>query len=386
MEYNRGACTCDGAWNFEESAMGSASELTGFRITRYQFPRDRVIGDSQVRASEVNVAAIELSDGAGRAGLGFAQSLFTPLPELGELERLFAAEAWPALEGRSPASVALAVRRVRGGNARRMTLPFEEAVQQAIWDIFAQQMEQPLWRLLGAERDSVPVYASGLDFHLSDHDFVELFGKAASQGFRGFKIKVGHPELERDVHRLNLLQKATGGRGPVMVDANEAWTAHQAADALRAFERAGHRIFWVEDPVPRDDIDGLRLLRGLGLARVNSGEYLDLSGKRRLLEARACDMLNVHGQVGDVMRAGWLANECNVEVTLGNSFLEVGVNMALALPGVRWLEYSFQNFDHLVEEPFLIADGLIRGKMAPGHGLKLRREPGQRVLQPSVGT
>jgi L-alanine-DL-glutamate epimerase-like enolase superfamily enzyme len=252
-----------------------------------------------------------------------------------------------------------------------MTLPFEEALQHATWDLFAQQLDQPLWRLLGAERESVPVYASGLDFHLPDHEFVELFGKAAQQGFRGFKIKVGHPELERDLHRLDLLRKATDGRGPVMIDANEAWTAQQTVDALRAFERAGHRIFWVEDPVPRDDIDGLRMLRRLGLSHVNAGEYLDLSGKRRLLEARACDMLNVHGQVGDVMKAGWLANECNVEVTLGNSFLEIGVNMALALPDVRWLEYSFQNFEHLIEEPFVIADGLIRGKEAPGHGLKL---------------
>jgi L-alanine-DL-glutamate epimerase-like enolase superfamily enzyme len=354
--------------------MGSAAELAGFRITRCQFPRDRVIGDSQVRASEVYVAAVELIDGGGRVGLGFAQSLFAPLPASVEIERHFTEEAWPSLEGRNPASMALAVRRVRGGNVRRMTLPFEEALQQAIWDLFAQQMDQPLWRLLGAERESVPVYASGLDFHLSDHDFVELFGKAAQQGFRGFKIKVGHSELERDVHRLDLLRKATGGRGPVMVDANEAWTAQQTVAALRAFERAGHRIFWVEDPVPRNDIEGLCTLRRLGLTRVNSGEYLDLSGKRLLLEERACDMLNVHGQVGDVMRAGWLASECNVEVTLGNSFLEVGVNMALALPDVQWLEYSFQNFDHLVEEPFVIADGLIHGKTAPGHGLKLRRE------------
>ena len=354
--------------------MRSAAEVAGFHISRCQFPRDRVIGDSQVRSAEVHVVALELIDGAGRIGLGFAQSLFNPLPELAEVERCFREEAWPSLEGRRPVNMALAVRRVRGGNVRRMTLPFEEALQHAIWDLFAQQQQQPLWRLLGAERETVPVYASGLDFHLSDTEFLELFGQAAERGFRGFKIKVGHPDIERDLHRLDLLRQATGGRGPVMIDANEAWTAQQAVAALRTFERAGHRIFWVEDPVPRDDIDGLRMLRQLGLTRVNSGEYLDLSGKRRLLEARACDMLNVHGQVGDVMRAGWLANECNIEVTLGNTFLELGVNMALALPDVRWLEYSFQNFDHLVEEPFAITDGLIRGKEAPGHGLRLRRE------------
>src|SRR5450755_1930091 len=100
--------------------MGTASELAGFRITRYQFPRDRVIGDSQVRASEVYVAGVELMDGGGRVGLGFAQSLITPLPDLVEIERHFATEAWPSLGGRSRASLAVGVRRVRGGNMRRM--------------------------------------------------------------------------------------------------------------------------------------------------------------------------------------------------------------------------------------------------------------------------
>lgn len=125
------------------------------------------------------------------------------------------------------------------------------------------------------------------------------------------------------------------------------------------------------------------MLRRLGLTRINAGEYLDLSGKRRLLELRACDMLNVHGPIGEGMRVGWLANECNVEVTLGNTFLETGVNLALALPGVRWLEYSFQNLDHLVEETFEIADGLIHARDVPGHGLELS-EAARRNSQPML--
>jgi len=347
--------------------------IAAYRITRFQYPRDRPVGDSQVHTTEVHVAAIELIDSAGHAGLGFAQSLFSALPDAGEIDRVFREQAWPALEGRDVAALALAVRRPRGGNVRRMSLPFEEAIQQAVWDLFAQQQDLALWRMLGAERQSVPVYASGLDFHLSDHAFTELFGNAAEQGYRGFKIKVGHPDLDRDVHRLDLLRQAVGSDRPVMIDPNEAWSAGQAIHALKTFERAGHRIFWVEDPVPRDDIPGLKLIRQTGITQVNAGEYLDLSGKRRLLEQQACDMLNVHAQIGDVMRAGWLAGEHDVEVTLGNSFLEVGVNMALALPGVRWLEYSFQNFDHLVERTFTIRDGMIFGSDAPGHGLRLSR-------------
>ena len=347
--------------------------ITEFRVSRFQFRRDRVIGDSQVSANEVNVIALELFDAAGRSGLGFVQVLFQPTPNEEEIARIFALEAFPALEGREPASLAIQVTQARGGNARRMSLPFEEAIQHAVWDLFAKSVDLPLWQLLGHKRDAVPVYASGLDFHLSDHDFSELFGRAAQAGFRGYKIKVGHPDLERDLHRLDLLKKAVGHDGrPVMIDANEAWTAAETEAALDLFEKAGHAIYWVEDPIPSDDLDGLSRLRLTRPGtRINSGEYLGLSGKRKLLEAKACDMLNVHGQVSDVMRAGWLAGEHNVEVTFGNSFLEIGTNMALALPGVRWLEYSFQNLEHLIEEPFPISNGLIHGHAAPGHGLVL---------------
>jgi L-alanine-DL-glutamate epimerase-like enolase superfamily enzyme len=363
--------------------MRSGECLREYRITRFQFPRERPVGDSQIRLDHVFVAAVELIDEAGRVGLGFAQSLVTPLPELDEIERVFAQEAWPSLAGQNPAALALSLKRPRGGNVRQMALPFEKSVQEAVWDLFAKHADLPLWKLLGAESQRVPVYASGLDFHLSDSEFEELFGSAAEQGYRGFKIKVGHPDVGRDLHRLSLLRRATGGRGPVMIDANEAWTAQEAVDAIRLFQKEGHGIHWAEDPVPRDDFGGLKMLRRLGLTRINAGEYLDLNGKRRLLESGACDMLNIHGPAGDGMRAGWLANECNVEVTLGNTFLETGVNLALAIPGVRWLEYSFQNLDHLVEAPFEIADGFIHARDVPGHGLRLS-ETARRNSQPKL--
>lgn len=346
--------------------------IVDFRITRFQFLRDRVIGDSQVRADDVHVAALELVGEDGSTGLGFVQSLFHPLPAEAEMKHCFATEVWPGLEGDLAGAAAHRVSRPRGGNIRRLSMPFEEALQQAVWDLFAKSVGQPLWRLLGARRERVRAYASGLDFHLSDHDFGELFGIAASQGFTAFKIKVGHAELDRDIHRLDLLKQAVGDRATVMVDANEAWSPKQTIANLDAFRRAGHPIFWVEDPVLRHDFDGLRILRETaGPTLVNSGEYLDASGKRSLMQAGATDMLNVHGHVTDVMRIGWLAADMGVPVSLGNSFLEIGVNMALALPEVDWLEYSYQNFDHLVETTYRMEDGYIWGSDAPGHGLVL---------------
>lgn len=359
--------------------------IVDFRITRFQFARDRVIGDSQVRADDVHVAALELVDSAGRTGLGFVQSLFHPLPAEAELERVFRGEAWPALEGESALALAHRVGRPRGGNIRRMSVPFEEALQQAIWDLAAKAADLPLWKMLGARRDRVRAYASGLDFHLSDEDFGALFAAAAEQGYTAFKIKVGHPELDRDIHRLDLLKRAVGKDAAVMIDANEAWSPRQTLQNIAAMRRAGHAIYWMEDPILRSDFEGLRMLRGaLGETQLNSGEYLDVSGKRALIQAGGADMLNVHGHVTDVMRIGWLAADMGVEVTMGNSFLEVGVNMALALPEVAWVEYSFQNFEHMVERPYEIRDGFIHGSDAPGHGLVLSEAARRDERRPEI--
>src|SRR6202521_4578413 len=280
--------------------------IAEFRITRFQFARDRVIGDSQVRADEVNVAALELIADTGEVGLGFIQTLFVPLPDQAEIERVFLSEAWRGLEGEPPAALVHRVSRPRGGNQRAFTLPFHEALQQALWDLAAKEVKLPLWRLLGGTRDRVAAYASGLDFHLSDDAFVELFGHADAIGYSAFKIKVGHPDFERDLHRLSLLRKTVRRDARIMIDANEAWGAKEALTKLEAIRRAGHDLLWVEDPVLRSDFEGLRLLRqGAPWTLINSGEYLDAAGKRLLLEAGATHILNVHSPVPDGMRLGW---------------------------------------------------------------------------------
>jgi len=115
-------------------------------------------------------------------------------------------------------------------------------------------------------------------------------------------------------------------------------------------------------------------LRQTGLARVNSGEYLNLAGKRALLEAYGCDMLCVHGGNSgstDLLQAARMAHEFNVEIVMGNSLMEYGVNFALATPNIHWLEHSRWNYEHLIENSYPIRDGLIYAHDVPGHGLKL---------------
>lgn len=359
-------------------------EIVDFKISRFQFARDRVIGDSQIAAHEVYAASLELVCGDGTTGLGFVNTVMTNLPDEAEMARVFAQEAWGELEGQSPAAVANRQLMRRGGNRRKMSLPFEEAIQQAVWDLHAKLLGMPLWMLLGGTKEKVRVYASGLDFHLSDDDYCAIFARAAQDGHTAFKIKVGHPDVERDIHRLDLLKNTVGAKAVVMVDANEAWTAKQALRTLDLFRKAGHDIYWAEDPIPRDDIPGLNWLRrSCGSTYLNTGEYLDVPGKRALIDAGAADIINVGSHIADVMRLAWYAADKNVSLALGNTFLEVGVNLALAIPEVGWLEYSYQNLDHLVDKTFQIRDGHIFGAKEPGHGLTLSDEARERWRRPS---
>jgi len=76
--------------------------IRDFTITRFSFRRDRIIGDSQVRADSCYAAALELHTDDGRTGLGFMLHLFHPLPDRSELERTFRQEALPGLRGQPP--------------------------------------------------------------------------------------------------------------------------------------------------------------------------------------------------------------------------------------------------------------------------------------------
>ena len=359
--------------------------ITEFRITRFQFARDRVIGDSQVRADDVNIAALELIADTGAVGLGFIQTLFFPLPDQAEIERVFRSEVWGGLEGQPPAALVHRVGRPRGGNQRAYSLPFHEALQVALWDLAAKEVSLPLHQLLGSRRDKVEAYASGLDFHLSDDEFAKFFAHADAIGYRAFKIKVGSPDFDWDMNRLRILKESVRKDALFMIDANEAWGAKEALVKLTAIRDAGYELLWVEDPILRNDHLGLKMLKdAANWTLINSGEYLDANGKRLLMEADATDILNVHGQVTDVMRIGWLAADRGIPVSLGNTFLEVGIHMACALPEVQWLEYSFQNFDHLVDEPVVIKDGWAYAPNRPGHGLVLSETARKQWARPNL--
>jgi L-alanine-DL-glutamate epimerase-like enolase superfamily enzyme len=245
-------------------------------------------------------------------------------------------------------------------------------MQIALWDLAAQQAGLPLTDYLGGQRRKVPAYASGLEFHLSDAEYCAFFKDAADCGFTTFKIKVGHTDPAWDLNRLELLRKTVGAKAGIMIDANESWSTKTALMRMDMFRRAGFDLIWVEDPILRSDFAGLRELRAAApWTQINAGEYLDIAGRADLLMSRSTDIINLHGRVSDVMRIGWLASELGLPVALGNTTLETGVHTACALSEATWMEYAFQNYDHLVDTPVAMRDGFAHVSDRPGLGFGL---------------
>lgn len=344
--------------------------IESFRIRRFQFPRRRPIGDSQIRVDMHYLGTLELTASSGQIGLGFFGALLAPLPPLSELERVFALEVAPQLKGHSPFALTNRIARPRGGNIRPSL--FGPAVNQALWDLQGKLLDLPLYRLLGGTEARVRAYASGLDYHLSLDEYQSFFAAAAQQGYRAFKIKVGHPELAWDLERLRALVEVVGADATIMVDANEAWSPKEAIRRAHAYRDQGFAVYWIEDPCLRDDFAGLaRVVEAVPFAHINSGEYLDLHGKRQLLERRAVDILNVHGDISATLQAAALAAEYGIPVSLGNTAFELGVHLAAALPEAGWLEYSFQDYNQIVAQPVCFEDGYAIAPDRPGHGLAI---------------
>lgn len=365
----------------DSSSLGDT--LSGFRITRLRWPQQRVIGDSQVRSTTHWMLVLELVTGGGLVGTGFLSSLFAPFPGRAELEAGFARQFERDLRGQIPQVLINRLERPRGG--RIAANPFRQPIQQALWDLAAQQHGLPLFRLLGGTDPRVRAYASGLEFHLDDAAVVAFYQRARERGFTAFKVKVGHPDLAWDLARLRLVADVVGPGAQLMVDANEAWSPKEAVRRVHAFRDAGFELLWVEDPCLRDDFAGLRSFReSVPFSALNSGEYLDLHGKRQLIEAGAVDILNLHGTISDSLHAAWLALEHGLQVTFGNTTLELGAHLAAALPESTWIECSLHGNEWLVDQPFAIRDGAVFAAERPGHGLTLSEHARQTYAVPTA--
>ena len=126
--------------------------------------------------------------------------------------------------------------------------PFAQVVAGidiALWDLAARREGVALWRHLGGT-GSVRVYASGLGPEQPE----KLAAQKIDEGYRAVKVKVGF-DAATDNRNLHALREMLGKDKALMADANQRWTAAQAAVAGKAFDQFG--LAWLEEPIAADE-------------------------------------------------------------------------------------------------------------------------------------
>ena len=194
------------------------------------------------------------------------------------------------------------------------------ALDMALWDLVGKIENKPCWHLLGgATNKAITPYAS----LLPEGDDLETYGRilkeravAAKQlGFRAAKLEIclkgpySHNSLQieddRECARLvRDIRKAVGPEMTLMVDVAYAWRDWR--EALRAIEMfADLDIYFVETPLPSDDVEGYAKLCRASPVNIALGEWQNTRFEfLEFMNARAVDVVQPDvGRIGGLTEA-----------------------------------------------------------------------------------
>ncbi|MDX6201287.1 MAG: hypothetical protein QOJ83_787 [Frankiales bacterium] len=176
---------------------------------------------------------------------------------------------------------------------RRIGLVALAALDTAVWDAVGKVVDQPLWRLWGGARSTVPMTVIGGYYGEplgSIEDEIAYYRDTL--GLAGMKFKVGGRSPAEDAARVHRARLAAGPDFTLSIDANQGYTVPQAVELARRL--ADDDIRWFEEPVLwHNDRRSLRDVRYMGGIPVCAGQTeLTPSGCRDLMEAGAIDVCN----------------------------------------------------------------------------------------------
>ena len=257
-------------------------------------------------------------------------------------------------------------------------------IDVALWDIKARVAGMPLYRLLGGGHEKIRAYASA-GFYAEGKGLRELAEEMASyvkEGFTAVKMKIGRLSQAEDAARVAAVRKAIGPNIDLLVDGNNAYTAYEAIKIARKMEE--YDIFWFEEPVPAEDIEGsARVAAAIDTPLAAGENEFTRYGFRDLIINQALDIAQPDttwcGGITEARKIAAMASAWNI-TCVPHSF-----SSAIAL--VSNLHFSasitnsmFQEFDRnhnplreeLLTEPVKInKDGYIDLWDRPGLGVEL---------------
>lgn len=266
------------------------------------------------------------------------------------------------------------------------------AVDIALWDLKAKTLGLPLWRLMGAARREVPLYATcGFPF-LDRSELVEAARGAVARGFTRIKMTVGAEALSRrdaprdimellreDAARVCAVREAVGPDVQIFVDANCNLDPFHALKFAQMAAEA--RIDLFEEPLSGNDIPAMADLRRRSGLALSAGQNEGLGYRfRDMVAAEAVDLLQpnvaITGGYTQCLKIAGMAQVWGKPIANGgawpfhNMHLHAGVmNGGLVeyhLPAVRLCELLFDDLPQPREGYLPLPD-------APGLGFSLNR-------------
>ena len=256
-------------------------------VSAYTIPTDAPESDGTLEWHATTLVLVQATAG-GITGIGYSYAnrataaliVDTLRDVIQRRDALDVAGAWQAMVA--------AIRNLGRPGVSSMAIA---AVDNALWDLKSRLLGVPLVKLLGAARDAIPIYGSGGFTSYTIDRVQQQLGGWARAGIRMVKMKIGR-DPRADVARVQAAREAIGRDTALFVDANGAYTRKQALAFAQAFVDLG--VTWFEEPVPSDDLEGLRLIRDNAPAPIDitAGEYgYDIVYFRRMCEAGAVDVL-----------------------------------------------------------------------------------------------
>ena len=155
----------------------------------------------------------------------------------------------PLLLGRDPQDIGAIWWEMWKQN-RKASVQAIGAVDICLWDINGKIANQPIHRLLGTCRHSVPVYSSTAHWD-SDAEYVEEALRFKEQGWPAHKIHP-HGRPAADIRLCEVVRDAVGDDMKLMLDSMWAYQYEDALRVGRAIEELD--FYWYEDPLVEEDI------------------------------------------------------------------------------------------------------------------------------------
>ncbi|MET9730415.1 mandelate racemase/muconate lactonizing enzyme family protein [Streptomyces sp. NPDC006458] len=245
------------------------------------------------------------------------------------------------------------------------------AVDTALWDLRCKRAGEPLWRLAGGHRREVPVYdTEGGWLHLGTDELVKSALVAKEAGWAGVKIKVGKPHLNEDAERLRAVREAVGPSLHIMTDANQSQTISSALQLAAALEP--YDPYWLEEPMPADDLSGhARLARATNIPVAVGESMYSITQFRNYLEAGAASIVQVDAaRVGGItpwLKVAHLAEAHNVMVC-PHFLMELHVSLVAAVPNGKFVEHIPQ-LRAVTRSEMTVRDGMAVAPDEPGIGI-----------------